>query len=375
MGGGERVVSELSLGLPDSIEKIIILFKDEVFYKYKGKLISLNLPLSNGFFLKIYYFLKGLLRLRKIVKEKKPDYIIALGFSADLMAIFASNNVLVGAHSFWTKAHGGIIEKNLIRMFFNKSKKFICVSKEVGEDLINNFGIKREKIKVIPNPININEIQKLANFPIKAEHEEIFENPVIITMGRLSEEKNHYSLIRAFKEVKNKIKTAKLVILGDGEKRAFLEATVKEFDLKNNVYFLGRQDNPFKFLIKAKVFVLSSQREGLPCSILEAMACGLPIISADCKLGPREILAPQTDAKNQTKDIEYAEFGILTPIFDKKADKPADPLTKSEKKLAEAMIKILTDKELSDTLIERSKQRVVDFDTPKIIKKWDFLFY
>ncbi len=375
MGGGERVVSELSLNLPDSIERIIVLFKNEVFYPYKGKLISLNLSFSNGFFLKIYYFFKGLRCLKKIVRKEKPDYIIAFGFSADLMGILAGKNVLVGAHSLWTKVHGGIIEKNLIKMFFNKSQKFICVSETVAEDLTNNFGIKKEKIKVIANPINIEKIQKLANSPIESEYREIFKNPVIINMGRLSEEKNQYSLIRAFEEIKNNIKTVKLVILGDGEKRIFLEKIVKELGLENSIYFLGRQDNPFKFLAKAKAFVSSSRREGLPCSILEAMACGLPIISADCKSGPREILAPETDIKHQAKDIEYAEFGILTPIFDKKIYKPTEPLAESEKKLAEAVIKVLADKKLSDTLAEKSKQRAKDFDVKKIIKKWDFLFY
>lgn len=375
MGGGERVVSELSLGLPDSIERIIVLFKNEVFYPYKGKLISLNLSFSNGFLLKIYYFLKGLLRLRKIIRKEKPDYIIAFGFSADLLAIFAGKNALVSAHSLWTKVHGGIIERNLIKMFFNRSKKFICVSKTVAEDLINNFGIKREKIKIIPNPINIEKIQELTSSLIEPEYQEIFKNPVIINIGRFSRDKNHYSLIRAFQEIKNKIKDVKLVILGDGEKRIFLEELVKELDLENSIYFLGRQDNPFKFLAKAKAFVLSSLREGLPCSILEAMACGLPIVSADCQSGPREILAPETDIKRQAKDIEYAEFGILTPIFDKEIYKSAEPLTESENKLAEAVIKILTDKKLSDTLAEKSKQRAEDFNVKKIIKNWDFLLY
>lgn len=374
MGGGERVVSEMSLNLPDSVERIIVLFKNEVFYPYKGKLISLDLPLSNGFILKIYYFFKGIHRLKKIVRKENPDYVIAFGFSADLMGIFASKNTLVCAHSLWSKVHGGMIEKNLIKMFFNKSKKFICVSETVAEDLIKKFRIKEEKIKVIPNPIDVEKIKKLAILPIAPDYQEIFKNPVIINMGRLSEDKNHYSLIRAFKEVKDKIKTVKLVILGDGEKRIFLEKLTKELGLEDSVYFLGRQDNPFKFLAKAKAFVSSSQREGLPCSILEAMACGLPIISADCKSGPREILAPETGIKRQAEDIEYAEFGILTPIFDKKTYKPTDPLAKSEKKLAEAMIKVLTDEKLSDILVGKSKQRAMDYDIEKTIKKWDFLF-
>src|SRR3989344_4878828 len=223
MGGGERVVSDLSLGLPDSIEKIIVLFKNEVFYPYKGKMISLDMSLSNGFLFKIYYFLKGFFLFKKIVRKENPDYIITFGFPSDLMGILTSpSKTLVGAHSLWSKSHG-----------------------------------------------------------------EIFKNPVIITMGRLSIEKNYESLIKSFKEIKNEIKTAKLVILGAGENKEFLEQLIKELGFEDSVYLLGRQDNPFRFLAKAKVFVLASLREGLPCSILEAMACGIPIISTDCKSGPR----------------------------------------------------------------------------------------
>jgi len=365
MGGGERVVSDLSLALPDSIEKIIVLFKNEIFYPYKGELVSLDIPLSNRFLFKIYYFFIGLYRFRKIIKKENPDHIFSFGFPADMLGILTSpGKTLVAAHSLWSKSHGGWLEKNLINLFFNRANKIICVSKTVAEDLLKNFNIRKEKIKVIYNPINIEKIQGMAGLPLEPEYQEIFRNPVIITMGRLSEEKNHMSLIMAFKKVKNKIREANLVILGEGEKEASLKKIVKELNLEDSVYLLGRQNNPFKFLAKAKVFVLSSLREGLPCSILEAMALGLPIVSTDCKSGPREILAPRSDIKYQAKDIEYAEFGLLTPI---------DSSPDSEKKIAEAVTNILTDKKLSDNLIKKSEQRAEDFNIKNIIKEWEFL--
>jgi glycosyltransferase involved in cell wall biosynthesis len=361
MGGGERVVSELSLALPDSVESIIVLFKNEVFYPYKGKLVSLNLQLSRGIFFKIYYFLKGLYYFQKIVKKENPDYIYSFGFPADMMAILTEpSKTLVAAHSLWEKSHGGFLEKNLIKLFFNKAKKIICVSKTVAEDLIKNFNIKREKIEIIPNPIDIEKIRKLAALPIEPEYQEIFKNPVIITMGRMSEEKNQCSLIKAFSEVKNKVQDVKLVILGQGEKEKVLKKLTKELGIEDSVYFLGRKDNPFKFLAKAKVFVLSSLREGLPCSILEAMALSIPVVSSDCRSGPREILAPKTDINHQAEDVEFAEFGILVPVS-------------NEKKLAEALLKVLTDKNLADNLAEKSRKRAEDFGVKNIIKKWDFL--
>ena len=365
MGGGERVVSDLSLGLPESIEKIIVLFKSDIFYPYGGRLISLGMSLSNNFLFKIYYFLKGLYLFKKIVRKENPDNIITFGFPADLMGLLSSpSKTLIGAHSLWSKSHGGLMEKNIIKLFFNKSKKIICVSKTVAEDLADNFGIKKEKIKIISNPVDVERIQKQAEYPIETEPQEIFRNPVIITMGRLSEEKNYGSLIKSFKDIKNKIRTAKLVFLGDGEKGAFLKQITKDLNIEDEVYFLSRQENPFKFLARAKIFVLSSLREGLPCSILEAMACGIPVVSTDCKSGPREILAPRTDIKHQTDDVEYAEFGILTPVAS---------FSNSQKKLSEAILSVLTDKKLSDNLVEKSKQRAEDFNIKNIIKEWEFL--
>ncbi len=374
IGGGERVVSDLSLNFPDFIETVIVLLKNKVSYPYKGKLVCLDVPLSNSLLLRIYYFFICLFRFKKIIKKEKPDYVISFGPPLNIINLFSNKKNVLRVDNVMSSSGKSLIYKILIRFFYNKAPKIICVSRVSAEDLINNFGIKKEKITVIYNPLKIKEIQSLISEPLEPEYEEIFKKPVIITVGRLTKQKNQKCLIRTFSEVKNKIKEARLVILGKGELEPELKLLVKDLKMEGNVHFLGWQKNPFKFLARAKVFVLSSLWEGLPCVVLEAMACSLPIISADCKSGPREILASGTDIKHQAEDIEYAEFGILTPIFKEKNYKSIDSLAESEKKLAEAVIKVLTDKKLSDILVEKSKQRAEDFDIKKIIKKWDFLY-
>lgn len=378
IGGGERVVSELSLNLPNYIKTTFVLFKNEISYPYKGNLICLNLPISNNVFLKTYSFFSALFQLKKIIRKEKADYVISFGNQPNIINILTGGRSLVRvdifisllSNDFWGK-----IYKILVKLFFNKSFQVISVSKAVADDLIKNFGVKKEKIKLIYNPLNIKKIQQLTTEPLENKYKEVFKNPVVINTGRLTKQKSQWHLIRAFKNVKDKIKEAKLVILGKGELETQLKKLIKELNLENDVYFLGWQQNPFKFLAKSRAFVLSSLYEGLPGVILEAMACGLPIISADCKSGPREILAPDTDINHQAQDIEYAENGILTPAFDERFYRAEEPLTRSEKKLSEAMIEILTNKELSDNLIKKSKQRADDFDIKKIIKKWDFLGY
>ena len=378
IGGGERVVSELSLNLPKSIDKVIVLFQKEISYPYKGRVISLNVPILQSPFLKIYnYYFLGLLKLKKIIKLEKPDYVMSFGLPANIMNILSNLGVwasertiaarypksIVRIDSFYSSlCHGfvGKIYKFLIKILFNKAYMVIDVSKESAEDLAENFGVKKEKIKVIYNPLNVEEIEKLAKEPLEKIHQEIFKKPVIINMGRMSKQKGQWYLIRVFKEVKRTIKEAQLVILGSGELRPELKKIVKDLGIENDVHLLGWQSNPFKFLTKSKVFVLSSLWEGLPYVVLEAMACGLPIISVDCKSGPREILAPNTDPGLEAKNIEYAEYGVLVEKENKEL-------------LIQAAIKILSDENLLKKYKTKSKERALNFDIKNIIKEWKFL--
>lgn len=359
--GGHRVVSELSLNLPENIGQTLVLFENKVSFPFKGNLISLDIPLSNNFIFRAFYFLVALARFKKIVKREKPDYIMGFGVPANIINILSNKKSILRVDTFLSSSNGNLY-KILARNLFHRAPQVICVSKRAAKDLVENFNIEEGKIKVIYNPLDINKIRALAKGPLTTDQEKIFGKPVIISTGRLVEGKNFVLLIKVFKKVKEKIKDAQLVILGEGEMMPELEKVISDLNLKGEVHLLGWQENPFKFLSKAKLFVLASLQEGLPYCLLEAMACGIPVISTDCKSGPREILAPQTDVEMEAQDIEYAEFGILTPVS-------------NEGVLGNAIISVLTDATLERNLAEKSRERAEDFDVKKIIKKWDFLGY
>ena len=124
-----------------------------------------------------------------------------------------------------------------------------------------------------------------------------------------------------------------------------LRDLAKKLGLENDIFFLGWQKNPFKFLSRAKVFVLSSLWEGLPNTLIEALACGCPAVSTDCPSGPNEI-------------IENGKSGILVTLKDEKA-------------LAQAMIKILSDSSFSQELIKNGKKRAEDFSLKNIINQYE----
>ena len=374
--GGGRVISEVSLNLPNNIQKVIVLFENKINYPYKGELISFNVSLSKNLFFKLLNFLRGLLKFKKILDVEKPDCVISFGNLQNIINILSTKNSIVRVDNPISEGHKKFLEKIyplLVRILFNRAEKNVVVSKGLARELIKDFKIKEEKIKLIYNSTNIEKIKKLSEEPLELRYQEIFKNPIVINIGNLVEQKGQWHLIRAFKEAKKIKKDLKLVILGEGELEPYLRGLVKNLNLENDVYLLGWQKNPFKFLSKSKLFVLSSLWEGFGIVILEAMACGIPVITSDCKVGPREILAPDTDIDHQTRDIEYTNYGILTPPFDGRFYKSGHPLTRSEKILSEAIIEIFTNKSLSDDLVVKSRQRVEDFNIKKIIKEWNFL--
>lgn len=372
IGGGERVVSELSLNLPDSIDIKILLFKNQVSYPFKGEVICLDIPLSNNLIKKVYYFFVGIYRFKKIIKKENPDHIIAFGVPANIISLLSTKKTIARVDNFMSSSAKGVY-KFLIKLLYNRACRIVSVSKASALDLIKNFKIKEDKIKVIYNPLNTDEINILAKESLEPKYEGIFKNPVIISMGRLSGQKSQWYLIRAFSRVKKSINNARLVILGNGELEQDLKNIAEELNLGGSVHFLGWQKNPFKFLARSKVFALSSLWEGLPYVVLEALACGLPVVSADCKSGPREILAPETDFTKEAKDIEYAQFGILTQSFKGQKYGAKEPLDESEDFFKKAIIEALTNKKIAEELYEKSKKRAGDFNIKNIIKEWEFL--
>lgn len=245
----------------------------------------------------------------------------------------------------------------LMKSLYKKSDAIVSISSEIKKDLIDNIGVPTEKIKVINNPFKIEEIATLSGEAIEREHEEIYRNPVVITSGRLAMQKGHWYLIRAFKVVAEEIPEAKLVILGHGNLREYLGDLVEGLALTKSVVFLGWQDNAYKFISKADVFAFPSLFEGFPMALVEAMVCRCPVVSTDCRSGPREIL-------------EGGECGILVPPFQGELMSADDPIMEEEEILAQAILKLLRERALRDRLVDRAFHRVKQYDISVIGERY-----
>lgn len=344
-GGAERVVSVLLKNLSRENRKFyLILLQDKIYYDIPKdvEIIKLNSK----------YF--GALKLKKVVKDNQIDTVISfLGRSnyTNILARSAGHKVYISERVNPSQMHAkglsGLINRMLVKKLYKKADLVFTNSLGTRNSLDQDFGIEADRIKVIYNPIDLEKIKDFCQNSIEPEYEELFKHPVVINVSRLNRQKGQDNLIRAFKRVKEDIPEAKLVILGEGELKRKLKRLAKRLGLKDDVLFLGWQKNPFKFIKKSKVFVLSSLWEGLPNTLIEAMACGAFVISTDCPSGPDEI-------------INNNESGVLVPLQDEKA-------------LAVAIIKVLRNPVFAERISVEAVKRSQDFSVKKIIDQYEKL--
>ena len=177
----------------------------------------------------------------------------------------------------------------IVRAVYPRADYVVGVSEGVVDDLARFTSLPAEKLKVVFNPIVTPDLKERAKEPV--EHPWFSDgSKVFIAVGRLRPQKDFRTLLQAFSRVRA-TRPARLLILGEGPERSELEDLVRELDIADDVSLPGSVENPYAYLSRAVAFVLSSRWEGLPTVLIEALACGLPVIATDCPSGPKEILA------------------------------------------------------------------------------------
>ena len=169
------------------------------------------------------------------------------------------------------------------------AERIIVPSEGVADDLVANFGVDARQLRVVYSPIVSPRLLELASRPVDHPWFQPGEPPVILGVGELGARKDFETLIRAFALVREE-SPCRLVILGRGRRHDRLLAMAAELDVADDIDLPGFRDNPYAFMQKASLFALSSRWEGLGIVLVEALACGTPVVSTDCPSGPREIL-------------------------------------------------------------------------------------
>jgi len=178
----------------------------------------------------------------------------------------------------------------LIKRFYPWANGIVVVSNGVRDDMAQLTKIPRERITVIYNPSVVGaEVWEKAQAPLDHPWFKPDQPPVLVAVGRLQMQKDYPTLLHAFAKVR-KNRPVRLLILGEGKERVPLEDLIKELGLEQDISLPGFVMNPYAYMARASLFVLSSRWEGLPTVLIEALCCGTPVVSTDCPSGPREIL-------------------------------------------------------------------------------------
>ena len=196
----------------------------------------------------------------------------------------------------------GRVAYRLIPWVYRRANALVGVSRGVADDLAEVCGIPANQVYAIPNPVVTPRLMRMAAEPLRHPWVEAEDSPLVLGVGRLCAQKDFVTLIRAAGEVRHRL-PIRLAILGEGDDREALEALGHQVGLGESLLLPGWVDNPFAWMARASVYVLSSRFEGSPNSLVEAMACGAPVVSTDCPSGPSEILAG-------------GEFGELVAVGD-----------------------------------------------------------
>ncbi len=375
-GGAQRVVSTLSQGLYQHYRLYLILHDGKrIDYPYSGEVVDLKTPVAKSYFRKATIFVLRILRLKALKRKLRPCAAISLMESSNYINLFSGRKgkTIISVRNYKSQQGRSLVGRFfqfLIRSFYNRGDWIIVPSEGIKADLVDNFKITGNRAVVIYNPFDLELIEKKAAELLDEKTEAFYDGPVLITAGSMLRQKGQGHLIRALKEIKNQVPGAKLVILGEGNLRSYLEQLAADLELKDWVLLPGFESNPFKFISRSSVFVMPSLFEGFPNALVEAMACGVPVIASDCPAGPREILAPDSEVLSQTKEVEWAEHGILVPVCSGELYTAKQQLRAEEKMLADAVIKLLSDKSLYAKYKNKSLKRAKDFEVSRIIKQW-----
>ncbi|WP_227000366.1 glycosyltransferase [Photobacterium damselae] len=247
------------------------------------------------------HILLSIIPLIKIINTVKPDYILSTLKENNAIAIISNFLSRKKAKVFIREANtlsaeltqGGllnrIIKKYLVKFTYPHADKIIALSNSMKYDILNFIRSEEKSISVIYNPINQDEIKLLAQENI---NEQLFDNeyPIICTSARVVPHKGHKVIISAIELLKAKDRNVNLLCLGDGPDIVSLSEVVNSLGLEKNIKFIGYVSNPFKYIANSSIFVLASEYEGMPNSLIQAMSLNIPVIASDSPGACSEVL-------------------------------------------------------------------------------------
>jgi N-acetylgalactosamine-N,N'-diacetylbacillosaminyl-diphospho-undecaprenol 4-alpha-N-acetylgalactosaminyltransferase len=351
-GGAERVFATLIAGLASQFScsiELVLLDRYPEKYEVPGSVRRHQLDCGQ----RIGASISGLYRL---VARERPDLIFSFLTRANCAAIIAGKRFgipvvvseRVNTSSHFARGLGGLVNRMAVRVLYPLASRVVAPSHGVANDLILNYNVASHHVDVIHNPVDRAAIASAAARSPDLD----LPSRYWLGIGRLVPNKNFAMMLDAFAAAGAR---GDLVILGEGPERAALEARARQLGIAKRVRLAGFSANPFPSLARARAYLSTSNAEGFPNALVEALALGVPVAATDCDSGPGEILSGHN--RDKVTACTREAFGMLVPVGDVAA-------------MAAAIRQLDEDDGERDALAAAAARRGADFDIARAVDRF-----
>ncbi len=379
-GGFERVCVETARLLAPFFEVRIVIFDSrDIAYDITGLSVTdLQLGVRNGLVGKAGNVIRRCLAVRQLKKQWGTEIAYSFGPTANLVNICSGKDAKV-----WTGIRSYMDMGNLrkIRLFANRSDRVLCCSRRITQEIRELRPGK--KVVTLYNPVDPKQLmQRAAAETVQLPWKE--PGKLLVSMGREDDVKGFWHLIKSFSLLRKQRKEpVRLMIIGEGTFTEYRKLA-EELEVAEDVFFTGLQKNPFPYLSRGDLYVLTSYYEGFPNALIEAMVFGIPAVSTDCMTGPREILRKEPgrpgdsgpDIENggfrrltEEQGVVWGDYGVLVPNMSPEKNLSAREISREEICLAQVLAQLLDDPVLYADYQQAARQRAAEFSPEAYVNR------
>ena len=353
-GGAERVAVTVLSALDAEHERVLYLFSGE-----HGVYFDRIAPGVRVVIARERSRLRRLFELARFIRSARPDVVMPfLSYFITAVAVWISRvparvvfnqgtpttGFLDDPDFAWRRPWRRRLFAMVTRLFYNRADAVVVTSKGVADDLVSRYGVAPARIRVLHNPVDLESIARAATEPVDADPESC--RPLIVAAGRLAQVKNYPLLLESLAGLRPRLGAAHAWILGDGPERERLESLANAMGVGDRVRFWGFQQNPWRFIARADVFVLTSSYEGFGNVLIEAMACGTPVVA--------------TRSPGTVEIIRDGANGLLVE------PQPAA--------VADAIMRLLDDGALRERIVRQARTDVEHYALGRVAARYDGMF-